>query len=290
VSTAEAVRTPGPRRRVLSRTPLARAHDQLLAVRVVGRPKPVPWSRFERARYPAEALGLARQAMTALAAGEYGAVVGFAKVAAALALRGAPFDLVALATRVPTDELRHAELALRMAALLGGGDADDVPLAPDLARLEREDPCRWELTALDALMAEVPAISETMAAALIAACRERASDPVARALFSSLLADEVHHARLGWYYLMWRAPQWTRAERQAVADRVGVLVAGIEHRFWRGRDASAGARAAAAALGVLDSEGQRAAVAAVMEREIVPALDALGLGASHAWQRRRRGG
>jgi hypothetical protein len=28
----------------------------------------------------------------------------------------------------------------------------------------------------------------------------------------------------------------------------------------------------------------------VMEDEIVPALDALGLGASHAWRARRRGG
>ena len=34
---------------------------------------------------------------------------------------------------------------------------------------------------------------------------------------------------------------------------------------------------------------RRRAVRAVMEDEIVPALDALGLGASHAWRARRRG-
>lgn len=273
-------------RRILSQTPLARAHERLLGVRVGGRPKPIPWSSFRPDRYPPAARALAREAMIALAAGEYGAVVGFAKVAAALALRGAPFDLVALATRLPTDELRHAELAIQMAALLGDGEREAVALEPDLRRLEREDPCQWEPAALDALMAEVPAISETLSTALLAACRDRAIDPVARALFSSVLADEVHHARLGWYYLMWRAPQWTRPQRQDVADHIGVVVAGTEHRFWRGRDAVP----EAAALGVLDSLTQRAAVAAVMEREIVPALDALGLGASHAWRLRRRGG
>jgi hypothetical protein len=142
---------------------------------------------------------------------------------------------------------------------------------------------------LDQLMASVPAISETLAAALIAACRDRATDPVARAMFSSILADEVHHARLGWYYLMWRAPQWSRAERQQVADHVGLRVADTERQFWRGRDAAPAWADAARALGVLDSLAQREAVRAAMERDIVPALDGLGLGASHAWRVRRRG-
>jgi hypothetical protein len=40
---------------------------------------------------------------------------------------------------------------------------------------------------------------------------------------------------------------------------------------------------------VLDSESQRAVVRDVMENEIVPGLDAVGLGASYAWQARLRG-
>jgi hypothetical protein len=110
-----------------------------------------------------------------------------------------------------------------------------------------------------------------------------------RAVYSSIVADEVHHARLGWYYLAWRAPAWTRAERQRVGDRAGAYVVEIEKQFWRGRDAPEGVRAAARALGVLESEGQRRAVRAIMDDEIVPALDALGLGASHAWRQRKRG-
>jgi hypothetical protein len=62
----------------------------------------------------------------------------------------------------------------------------------------------------------------------------------------------------------------------------------VERRFWQGRDAPAAAAAPARSLGVLESEGQRETVHAVMEDEIVPALDALGLGGSHAWRLRER--
>jgi len=126
------------------------------------------------------------------------------------------------------------------------------------------------------------------ASALLSASRDCASDPVARAVFSSLLRDEVSHARLGWYYLAWRSETWTVAERQRVADRAANFVAHVEVMFGRGRDAPRGARKAARALGVLDTPTQRAAIQAIMEQEVVPGLDGLGLGASHAWRLRKR--
>jgi hypothetical protein len=143
---------------------------------------------------------------------------------------------------------------------------------------------------LDLMMLQLSTISETLAAALIDACRERATDPVARAMYGAITRDEVHHLRLGWYYFAWREPQWTQAERQRVADAAGLTVAGIERQFWNGRDAPRGSKKAAKALGVLDSVGQRATIRRVMEQELVPGLDALGLGASHAWRLRARGG
>jgi hypothetical protein len=175
-----------------------------------------------------------------------------------------------------------------MAALLGG--TDDVRI--DVRRKRAEE--RWgssiDLATLDLLIVDIVAIGEALACALVNASRQRATDPVARALFTSILGDEVHHTRLGWYYLGWRALGWSTAERQAVADRAGEVVVQIERRFWWGRDAPAGSRKAARALGVLESEGQRKVVRSVMEDEIIPALDELGLGASHAWNLRTRGG
>jgi hypothetical protein len=273
-------------RRALTGTALSRQHDRILEGRVSRRRVDIPWSRFDRSRYPAPALALACKAQTMLATGEYEAVDLFSRIAAGLAINGAPIDLVAAATHVATDEIRHADYAFRMAALLG--ESDDVRI--DVRSRRAED--RWaqalDLGTLDLMMIEIPAVGEALACALIAASRERATDPVAHALYTSILGDEVHHTRLGWYYLAWRAPQWSAAERQRAADRAGDVVIEVERRFWWGRDAPAGSRKAARALGVLESERQRKVIRHIMEDEIVPALDSLGLGASHAWNARPR--
>jgi hypothetical protein len=273
-------------RRTLTDTPLARLHDKAILDHGSRRHKPIPFDKFDRTRYPTAALALALQAQKALALGEYTAVDLFARIASGLALNGAPFDIVAAATRIPTDEIRHADITFRMAQLLAGSDVD---VKFDRASMEKRWTLPATLEALDHDIVEVSAIGETLSCALLGECRKRASDPALRGIYASIVADEVHHARLGWYYLAWRAPQWTRADRQHVADRAGAIVMHTEVQFWKGRDAPPEARAAARALGVLESDGQRAAVRAVMQDEIVPALDALGLGASHAWKARRRG-
>jgi hypothetical protein len=272
-------------RRTLTHTPLARQHEKVLAVRASGRKISIPWARFDRSAHPEPALRLAFEAQRALAFGEYGAVDLFARMVSGLSIVGAPFDLVAAAAQVPSDEIRHADYAIRMASLCAGRDASfELPI-----------PQRgWDkppsLEELDRMMIDVCAIGETLAYALLLACRTRAKDPVARAVYSAIVSDELGHARIGWYYLAWRAPSWTQAERQRAADAAGLVVMDTERRFWHGRDAEPKYAKAANALGVLESEGQRDVIRRVMEDEIVPGLDALGLGASHAWRVRRRGG
>lgn len=269
-------------RRVLTTTPLARSHEHTLTGRRKRAPRSVDFASFDRSRYSEPALALAADAQSKLALGEYRAIDSFARAAATMSRVGAPFDLVAAATIVPTDEMRHADHALRMASALTGRD---VQIAAENADWAETHDLEW----LDRFMLGVAAISETLSCALLSACRERATDPVVRLHFSLLVADEVHHARLGWYYLAWRAAHWSRAEQQRHANYAGEIVMDLERRFWRGRDAAPADRDAARALGVLESEGQREAVCSVVENEIVPGLDALGLGASHAWRKRRRG-
>jgi hypothetical protein len=273
-------------RRNLTDTPLARQHEKTLEGKVTRKRPPIDFAKFDRTKYPRPALALAYNAQTRLALGEYTAVDLFSHLASAMTLNGVPFDLVAAAATIPHDEIRHADYAMRAARAIAG---QDVQIEFDAGALRK----RWEkpmtLEELDGSMMEVSAIGETLSCSLLSACRERATDPMMRAVFSGIVADEVHHARLGWYYFAWRAPQWTRAEKQRISDRAGNVVVSIERRFWRGRDAPAVARKAARDLGVLESEGQREAVRSVMEDEIVPALDALGLGSSHAWRIRQRG-
>jgi hypothetical protein len=273
-------------RRFFTETPLARAHDRTLAKRARGRRPDIPWDSFDRSKYPRAALMLAFDTATRLAQGEYTAVDLFARIASALAAVGAPFDLIAAATLIPTDEIRHADYALRFAALCAGRDSVTVRLDERLLKPVRRP--GTALAKLDASMLEISAIGETLACALLGACAERATDPVAKALFDTILSDEIHHARLGWYYLTWRAPQWTPRERQRMADLAGAFVLESEARFGQGRDAPGGSQRAARALGVLETRGQRAVVRAVMRDQIVPGLDALGLGASHAWKVRRK--
>jgi len=269
----------------LSATPLARRHEQTVRGKLARLPKPQPWSAFDASRHPKAALALARELWLGLARGEYGAVGLFAKVAVGLVRVGAPFDFVHAATQASSDEARHAELCLRMAGLCAGespeldvaGDDLDLALAPLVSELE-----------LDLVMIQGVAMSETLATALLTACLRRASDRLTKSLLTALLGDEVHHARLGWYYLAHRSPRWSLAERQQLADRAGELVMRVEQEFWVGRDAPSGASTAARALGILDSKAQRSVVRDTMENEILPGLDALGLGASLAWTRRPR--
>ena len=272
-------------RRVLTSTPLARIHERTILQRGPRRGVAVPWDSFRRERHPKAALALAYDAQRMLALGEYAAVGLFSRFVEALARIGAPFDIVSAAARVPQDEIRHADLAFRFASLCAAREVTvDAP--------EEKKPARWSdrltIEDLDSFAIEVIAIGETLACALLSACRDGATDPLARAIYANIVADEVHHARLGWYYLLWRAPQWSVADRQRVADDAGLMVMQIERRFGTGRDAPRGAQKAARALGVLDTARQRRVVRDVMEHEIVPGLDALGLGASHAWEKRQR--
>src|SRR5262249_11677583 len=186
-------------RRVLTESPLARQHDRMLAGRGARKIVDIPWAKFDRSRYPAPALALACKAQTMLATGEYEAVDLFSRIAAGLALNGAPIDLVAAATRAASDEIRHADYAFRMAALLGG--KDDVTIEVRSQRAQERWGRELDIETLDLMMIEIPAVGEALACALLSASRARATDPVSRPLFSSILSDEVHHTRLGWYYL-----------------------------------------------------------------------------------------
>jgi hypothetical protein len=221
-----------------------------------------------------------------MAAGEYGAVQLYGQLTSAMALAGMPLDLVTASAAIVPDEARHADYAMQMTRLLTG---EDVPIPVDKDALE----ARWKrdvaLEDIDRVVLHVAALSETIACALVRACLEGASDATAATLLANLLSDEIHHARFGWYYLAWRAPQWSRAERQRLADCMASNVVTIERRLCHGLDAPASAADAARSLGVLDSQELGRTVRAVMEDEIVPAFDALGLGGSHAWRLRERG-
>jgi len=122
---------------------------------------------------------------------ELGAGAVFAAISQGLFAAGAPAEVQWLAARAVCDEMRHAEICRFLAIRYGGADiARPAPPVPG-------DPPR------SALVYAVlnGSINETIASAVLTACHEGASSPLARAATRELLADEVDHARVGWALL-----------------------------------------------------------------------------------------
>lgn len=260
--------------------PLARKQRRELAT-VRGRTRVIKLQEFAKEQYAPEALALASDQYGALARGERSAITLFARIAVALDAHDAPSEFVLAATSASHDEARHAHYCEELAVRCGfdpGAAAERAPVEPEPS----------SLVELDIALVRSVAISETLAAALLMSCRAVAKDPGVRALLTALIGDEIHHARLGWYYAAMRQPAWTLEERQRVADAVGEAVVQIEQEFWNGRDADIQSAPSALALGVLDTERQRTCIRDVVEQELLPGLDALGLGASAAWAARPR--
>jgi hypothetical protein len=270
--------------RALTDTPLTRLFAQDVDGRSTQKRVEIPWSSFERAKYPTAALAVATDAMRWLATGEYTAVEGFARLTVAFSWHGVPYDLISACARIPSDEIRHSEIAVRAAEKLSGHPAGRVPLPVETRRPKKTGDVRCSLRELDVHVATLPALLETLAVGLLSEARRRASDPMMKAVYGAVLADEIHHARLGWYYLAWRAPQWSRADRQYLADAMAPRIASRAAMISDGRSPPPGTARALRALGVMDAAAQSAVVKKIMETEVVPGFDALGLGMSHAWK------
>jgi hypothetical protein len=270
--------------RAVTGTPLTRWFDQEIAGRSTRRNVEVPWGAFDRAKYPDAALAVAVDAMRWLATGEYAAVEGFGRLVVSFSWHGVPYDLIAACARIPSDEIRHSEIALRAAARLSGAAESTMLMPIENRRPSKVADVRASLRELDVQVAVLPAYLETVAVALLSEARRRATDPMMKAVYAAVLADEIHHARLGWYYLAWRAPRWSREDRQYLADAIAPRIAQRGAQISDGRDAPTGCVRALRALGVMDAATQADVVRRVMETEVVPAFDALGLGASHAWK------
>jgi len=262
----------------LGRGPLARHQLRALTRGPTRRARAIPFSDFAPEHYAEEALALASDQYGALARGERSANGLLARLAAALDAFEAPREFVLAATSAAHDEARHAQYCEEFAVRCGY-DASAPPAAP--APVEPEP---RSLIELDVAMLRSVALSETLAAALLMACRRVAREPVARALLTTLIADEIHHARLGWYYAASRSPSWSTDERQHVANALADAVICIESEFHWGRDAAPPFDRPTRALGVLRTDLQRSCIQDVVENEILPGLDALGLNASKAWQ------
>jgi hypothetical protein len=127
---------------------------------------------------------------------------------------------------------------------------------------------------------------------LFRAGRRAAVEPLTRAALTSILGDEVRHARLGWSALAALWPALDGAERAALqreaAAGLGALERTVALPALRRLDAGESFDPAYAALGVLAPESRVDAFYQAVERLVIPRLGRLGLDGEAAWRERYR--
>lgn len=128
---------------------------------------------------------------------EGASIYAFVHLARELEERGAPPALVRAALVAANDEVRHTTMMTRLAARYGAAPPR-VEITPVHARSLEE-------IALE--NAVEGCVRETWGAVLALWQSRTAQDPVARATFAMIAADELRHAALAWQIDGWLAPQ-----------------------------------------------------------------------------------
>lgn len=128
---------------------------------------------------------------------EHRSVSIFATYTLDLLAAGAPAEVLSLACRASLDEVRHAELFAKLTRCYSG--VEETPSPGISVMPEAPEHTMTELAAIEALHLCVGA--ESYSAALLHTLFSNAKDPVVRDVVAIVLADEIHHARMGWAFI-----------------------------------------------------------------------------------------
>jgi hypothetical protein len=184
----------------------------------------LPWDTFRASDYDGRVVTDARAWWTELAANEVAAVIQFSSVLSALACAQAPLDLVGMTSDFLSDECAHVELGARAAMTLGGAAPRTVDFEQAVAtRPPHLSPLQWANERVLRVSCVAEVLAEAAAARTYQACRE----PLPRALYASILRDEVYHKQLGALYIEWAYEDWDDAER----ERLGHVLADELFKF-----------------------------------------------------------
>jgi hypothetical protein len=106
--------------------------------------------------------------------------------------------IVDLSARAIAQELEHSRIYLALATAYRGAEVDSPRVEPiDAPRFSRAPAEVRPLLQVVAMCS----INETMACGFLALCLRGATEPAVRRAIHDVLADEIHHARIGWALL-----------------------------------------------------------------------------------------
>lgn len=127
---------------------------------------------------------------------------GFSALALELLEHGAEPAVYEIVGQAVRDEIHHARISVELAARYRG---DDVRWpAPEPTHVPPFSPAKGPMHATLYVIA-MCCINETVACGVLEAALAQAESPLARAALSTILADEIDHARAGWAHL---ASRW----------------------------------------------------------------------------------
>jgi hypothetical protein len=149
---------------------------------------------------------------------EHASIAAFARFNLQLLALGAPSQLVEQCTSALADETAHTKLCFRLASAYAGRALGPGPLDIDgsLAVSSLEEIV--DLVLLEGCIGETSAALEALDAA------DTASDPIIRAAYTQIAADEQRHAELAFRFLRWALEQ----DAELVAARIAAALAVTE--------------------------------------------------------------
>jgi len=180
------------------------------------------------------------------------------------------------------EERRHGVLCGAVVEALGGE-------AVATALVETPLPLHADVSPLEGVLRNllsVSCLSETVAVALIGAERLAMPEGELRELLTSILADEVGHARFGWGLVSQHVPSMEAGAKARLGAYLRVALGHLEQHELAHLPLSACPPPEGAALGLCSGGEARQLFFDTVEGVIVPRLTALGLPAEEAWRRR----
>ncbi|MEM9195493.1 MAG: ferritin-like domain-containing protein [Myxococcota bacterium] len=208
----------------------------------------------------------------------------FSQLAHQLYEANASLDAKVVMLRMAQDELRHTATCAEVIEGLGGEST--VPIVAEIQPLARHEGVSPEERALRNVI-YTTCCSEMVACASFVDTLDTIEDPFLRQAYRRLLADEVLHARFGFFYLeAWQ--RWLE-ERSQVRRSLRRFCTHAFSRFEAELvPPRSSVRLAAPELGLPEPERVREVFYATVEGAIIPGLERLGIDAEAAWKERRR--
>ncbi|MCB9760028.1 MAG: ferritin-like domain-containing protein [Alphaproteobacteria bacterium] len=213
---------------------------------------------------------------------EHGSARVFEALADQLDAAGIAADRVARCRAFAAEERHHGVLCGAVVEALGGEARAEVPEPPAYPLHEDAGPLEAALRNL----LSVSCLSETVAVALIGAERLEMPEGPLNELLTRIYAEECGHCNFGWRLLRELLPDQDAALKERLGEYLVVAFAHLEKHELAHLPLAASFPPEGAAVGLCSGRDARALFYATLQDVIVPGLEALGLPAARAWDRR----